>query len=164
MTSEEAARRAPGETWVADTLLDTEAIMRKLQHRYPMLLIDRLYANKSERRGVGVKNVTINEPFFQGHFPGNPIMPGMLVVEALAQSAILTAMIALDKGLEKDQAVYFASIDKARFRSPVFPGDSLTLHVHLMKHMRNLWKFHGRAMVGERLAAEAYCAAALVGV
>ena len=134
--------------------LNSEGIMRILPHRYPMLLLDRLQDIVKNERAVGVKNVTINEPFFNGHFPGRPVMPGVLIVEAMAQTAAALVMHSL--GIEhEEKAVYFMSISDARFRSPVVPGDTLLLHVEKRQQRGMVWRFYGQAMVSGKIMAEA---------
>ena len=133
-------------------MLTIREIMDLLPHRYPFLLVDRVVEMDPTRSIVGIKNVTINEPFFVGHFPGYPIMPGVLIVEALAQVGGIFALKAL--GGEKKLA-YFAGIDNCRFRRPVFPGDQLLLKVTIAAHKGPVWKMHGEAMVGNALVAEA---------
>ena len=134
--------------------IDIEGIMALIPHRYPFLLIDRLADITPGESATGIKNVTINEPFFQGHFPGKPVMPGVLIVEAMAQTAGALVMHSMGKESE-GRLVYFMSIDDARFRRPVFPGDVLKIHV-TKKHGRgNVWKFSGEAKVNNVLMAQA---------
>lgn len=139
------------------TELDSVDIMRLMQllpHRYPMLLIDRIRDIDGNRSAVGIKNVTINEPHFQGHFPELPVMPGVLIIEAMAQTA--GAVVMHDMGeVADDKTVYFMTIDGARFRKPVVPGDVLELHVSLLRSRGPVWKYAGKAMVGGVLVAEA---------
>ena len=129
-----------------------QEIMNLLPHRYPFLLVDKIVEWDPGKTIVGLKNVTINEPFFTGHFPGHPIMPGVLIVEALAQTGGIAALKAL--GGEKKLA-YFAAIDNCRFRRPVLPGDQLLLKVTITAHKGPVWKMHGEARVGDALVAEA---------
>jgi 3-hydroxyacyl-[acyl-carrier-protein] dehydratase len=133
--------------------LTTLDIMKILPHRYPFLLVDRIVELEVGTRAVGIKNVTINEPFFQGHFPGHPIMPGVLIIEALAQVGGVTAALA-ENGVE-DKVTYFVGIDKARFRRPVVPGDVLRLEMNIINHRRGIYCFDGKAYVGDKLVAEA---------
>ncbi len=123
-----------------------------LPHRYPFLLVDRVIEVEPGSKIVGIKNVTANEEFFQGHFPGQPIMPGVLIIEALAQVA---GVLAFKSGATPGKAVYFMSIEKAKFRRPVVPGDQIRLMVTILQHRGNVWKFAGSALVDEKVAAEA---------
>jgi beta-hydroxyacyl-ACP dehydratase FabZ len=132
-------------------MLDADAILKCLPHRYPMLLVDRVLSVE-EGKAVALKNVTINEPFFQGHFPGKPIMPGVLVLEALAQvGGILAFQTTKDAG---DQLVIFLAIDHAKFRKPVVPGDQLRMEVQLLQRRDPYWKLRGEAYVGDALVCE----------
>jgi 3-hydroxyacyl-[acyl-carrier-protein] dehydratase len=134
--------------------LDIRAVMAALPHRYPMLLVDRVEELVPDRRIVAIKAVTINEPFFQGHFPGRPIMPGVLIVEALAQAAGVLAVESL--GLAgSGKLVYFMAIDGAKFRTPVEPGVLLRLEVEFIQKRATVCKFAGRALIEGKLAAEA---------
>ena len=129
-------------------------IMELLPHRYPFLLVDRIVEWEPGKRIVGVKNVTINEPFFQGHFPGSPIMPGVLIIEAMAQTwGILVLSSETDKAGSKN--VLFLGIDNARFRRPVYPGDQLRFELQALNLKRSIWKFKGEAFVNGELVAEA---------
>lgn len=132
-------------------MIDIREIQNVLPHRYPFLLVDRILELDKGTKAVGIKNVTVNEPFFMGHFPGNPIMPGVLIVEALAQLAGLLAFLS---GVQGD-AVYFMSIEKAKFRKPVVPGDQLRLEITTLHQRANVWKFSGNARVDEKIVAEA---------
>jgi len=132
-------------------MIDIREIQNVLPHRYPFLLVDRILELDKGTKAVGIKNVTVNEPFFMGHFPGNPIMPGVLIVEALAQLAGLLAFLS---GIQGD-AVYFMSIEKAKFRKPVVPGDQLRLEITTLHQRANVWKFSGNARVDEKIVAEA---------
>jgi 3-hydroxyacyl-[acyl-carrier-protein] dehydratase len=136
-------------------------LMELLPHRYPMLMIDRVVDFVPGHSGVGIKNVTINEPHFQGHFPNHPVMPGVLIVEAMAQTAGALVMYSLNAGLER-KVVYFMTIDKCRFRHPVVPGDQLRIPVHILRRRGSVWKFTGEAFVGETLVAEAEFSAMVV--
>lgn len=132
-------------------MIDIKEIQNILPHRYPFLLVDRIIEIDPWKRAVGIKNVTVNEPFFVGHFPGNPIMPGVLIVEAMAQVA---GILAFKSGIHGD-AVYFMSIEKAKFRKPVLPGDQLKLDITTLHSRGNVWRFSGNAIVNDRVAAEA---------
>jgi 3-hydroxyacyl-[acyl-carrier-protein] dehydratase len=134
-------------------VLNTHEIMKMLPHRYPFLLVDRIVELEEGKRVVGIKNVTINEPFFQGHFPGHPIMPGVLIIEAMAQVSGILAMLT-DK-ISNDKVTYFTGIDNARFRKPVVPGDVLRLESELINCRRGLYCFQGKAYVGDTLVAAA---------
>ena len=138
--------------------IDVRRIMEILPHRYPFLMIDRLVDIHRGDSAVGVKNVSINEPFFAGHFPGAPVVPGVLLIEAMAQTAAALVVESLGPEME-GKLVYFMSIDSARFRRPVMPGDQVMVHAE-RKHARGrAWKFNGTCKVGEAVAAEAvYCA------
>lgn len=129
-----------------------------LPHRYPILLVDRLLEYVPGESAVGLKNVTINEPFFNGHFPGAPIMPGVLVVEAMAQTAAALVIKTLGDDA-RDKLVYFMSIDNCKFRSPVTPGDSLHIHVEKVQNRGKVWKFIGKAMVDGKVHTQAEFAA-----
>ncbi len=126
-------------------------IQKILPHRFPFLLIDRITELKPKSKAVGLKNVTINEPFFQGHFPDYPIMPGVLVIEAMAQ---VSGILAFQSGAEGN-SVYFMSIEKAKFRKPVVPGDQIIFEVNVVQQRNNVWKFSGQAFVDKKLVAEA---------
>lgn len=140
---------------------DIKRIMEMLPHRYPLLLIDRLLDVVPNESAVGLKNVTINENFFQGHFPGAPVMPGVLIIEAMAQTAAALVVHSGGKELE-GKLVYFMAIDEAKFRRPVTPGDTLHIHVARTQNRRNVWKFRCEAKVGEDLCAEALVTAMIV--
>jgi len=131
-------------------MFSIQEIMELLPHRYPFLLVDRIVEWDPGKRIVGVKNVTINEPFFQGHFPGHPIMPGVLIVEAMAQVGGILALKAMGHG---KRIAYFAGIDNCKFRRPVVPGDQLRLEVAVLAHKGPVWKMHGDAWVDGVLVA-----------
>ncbi|SLN33914.1 3-hydroxyacyl-[acyl-carrier-protein] dehydratase FabZ [Pseudoruegeria aquimaris] len=136
------------------THADLDLIQRIIPHRYPFLLVDKVRDIKDGKSAVGIKNVTFNEPHFQGHFPGAPIMPGVTIVEAMAQTAAV--MVGAHLGLaDKNMLVYFMSIDGCKFRRKVVPGDVLELHVEVTKERRKIYKFRGEAFVEGELAAEA---------
>ena len=127
--------------------LDIEAIMRQLPHRYPFLLVDRVLACVAGEYIHALKNVTFNEPFFPGHFPHRPVMPGVMIIEALAQAAGILAFRTVKVVPDSDTRFYFVAIDNARFRKPVEPGDQLLLKVTLKRAFKGIWKFHGSAEV-----------------
>ena len=140
--------------WSAQKTADLDLIMRIIPHRYPFLLIDKVKDIEVGTQATGVKNVTFNEPHFQGHFPGAPIMPGVTIIEALAQTSAVLVGLTLDL-VDKNPLVYFMSIDKAKFRRKVVPGDVLELHVNVLRGSSKIWKFEGRATVDGEMAAEA---------
>jgi 3-hydroxyacyl-[acyl-carrier-protein] dehydratase len=141
--------------------MDARAIQAILPHRYPFLLVDRVLSLEPLKAIVALKSVTINEPFFAGHFPGHPVMPGVLVLEALAQAAGLLALKSLPGGWQ-EKATYLMAIDRARFRRPVVPGDRLELRVEVLRRKGTVWKEMGTAMVDGAVAAEAEFMAMLV--
>ena len=137
-------------------------IIKILPHRYPFLMIDRVIEIELGKRIVAIKNVSINEPFFQGHFPGTPIMPGVLIIEAMAQAGGVLARLTLSDSNEKGQGpVFFMSIDKVKFRKPVIPGDQLRLEVEAIRAGSRVWKLQGKAFVDNQLVAEGVFAATL---
>ncbi|MEC9368277.1 MAG: 3-hydroxyacyl-ACP dehydratase FabZ [Pseudomonadota bacterium] len=140
---------------------DIARIMRVLPHRYPFLLVDKIIEMDGDTFGIGIKNVTINEPFFQGHFPNHPVMPGVLLIEGMAQTAGALCCNAL-KDDEEAPLVYFMSIDRARFRKPVFPGDTVQYHMHKIRNRGRVWRFRGEAKVDGSLVAEAELSAITV--
>lgn len=135
--------------------MDIHQILKQLPHRYPFLLVDRVLEIDKGKTIKALKNVTINEPFFTGHFPHRPVMPGVLMLEALAQAAALLAFDAMDTSPTDDMVYYFAGIDNARFKQPVEPGDQLILHVELLRMKAGIFKFKARAEVDGNLAVEA---------
>jgi 3-hydroxyacyl-[acyl-carrier-protein] dehydratase len=143
------------------SVLNVNEIQKLIPHRYPMLLIDRLERIVKNESAVGIKNVTMNEWFFQGHFPENPVMPGVLIVEAMAQTAGTLVMHSTDKKA-KDKLVYFMTIEEAKFRKPVLPGDVLELLVEKIKARDPIWKFSGKAYVNGTLVSEAVFSAMIV--
>ena len=140
---------------------DIQEIKRMIPHRYPFLLIDRVREIDLNKSAVGIKNVTINEPHFQGHFPEHPIMPGVTIVEAMAQTAAVLVMMTLDM-IDNDMVVYFLSIDKCKFRHHVTPGDQLELHVKVIRGRGKLWRFSGEGIVDGKVVAEAEFTAMMV--
>jgi 3-hydroxyacyl-[acyl-carrier-protein] dehydratase len=162
MADEEKPQEVQSIDLKKDVQLNVERIMRLIPHRYPMLLVDRLI-NIKEDSATGIKNVTINEPFFQGHFPAQPVMPGVLLIETMAQTAGVLVMHNL--GEEADgKVVYFMGVDEARFRKPVVPGDSLRVHVVKDRNRGRVWKFSAHIMVEEALVAEAKFSAMIVDI
>lgn len=134
-----------------------EDIIKILPHRFPFLMVDRIIEMEPEKRVVGIKNVTANEPFFRGHFPGNPIMPGVLVIEAMAQVGGVLACLSVHGPMDKERQtpVFFMSMDKVKFRKPVVPGDQLRLEADALRTGSSIWKMAGKAFVGNTLVAEA---------
>lgn len=141
--------------------LDITRVMEMIPHRYPMLMIERVQDIKLSNSAVGVKNVSVNEPFFQGHFPTRPVMPGVLIIESMAQTAAVLVVASLGKEAE-GRLVYFMTVDEARFRRPVVPGDTLHVHVTKQRQRANVWKFRGEAKVGDTLVAEAVYSAMIL--
>ena len=153
--SVEAPAEAPG------LAIDIGEVLRRIPHRYPFLLVDRAEDYRAFQSIVGVKCVSVNEPFFQGHFPDNPVMPGVLIIEALGQ----TGGVLMSKSLNADvtgKTIFFASVDNCRFRAPVRPGDVIRMHVDVLRHRGDVFKFRGRAFVEGRIAAECEFAAVVV--
>jgi len=142
-------------------MIDINTILKILPHRYPFILVDQVLELDPGKHIVSIKNVTINEPFFQGHFPGFPIMPGVLIVEAMAQTWGI-CVFALKPEEAQNKNLFFSGIDNARFRKPVVPGDQLRLELNLIKHRGILWKFKGIAMVSGELVAEAELLASVI--
>ena len=136
-------------------MLDIQHILRKLPHRYPFLLVDRVLEIEKGVRIKALKNVTINEPFFPGHFPARPVMPGVLMLEALAQAAALLSFESLDEDPGEDVVVYFAGIDNARFKRPVGPGDQLILEASIDRQKSGIYRYKTRATVDGKIAVEA---------
>jgi 3-hydroxyacyl-[acyl-carrier-protein] dehydratase len=133
-------------------MIDINEILKLLPHNYPFLLVDKILEYEPAKRIVGIKNVTFNEPFFTGHFPQKPIMPGVLIVEAMAQTG---GILAFKSFPEMKGSVFFIGIDHARFRKPVIPGDQLKFVVEVVKHKREIWIFEGKAFVDDEIVAEA---------
>ena len=138
-----------------DIKMDIKEIMRHLPHRYPFLLVDRVLEMELGSRITALKNVTMNEPFFPGHFPHHPVMPGVLIIEALAQAAGILAFATAGGTVSENSVIYFVGIDNARFKRPVVPGDQLHLQATITKNMRGIWKFSAQALVDGQLASEA---------
>jgi 3-hydroxyacyl-[acyl-carrier-protein] dehydratase len=134
--------------------IDIVRVMEMIPHRYPMLMIDRVVDLHPDKSAVGIKNVSINEQYFQGHFPSKPVMPGVLIIEAMAQTAAVLVVHTLGPAAE-GKLVYFMTVDEARFRKPVVPGDTAHIHVSKLRNRGPVWKFSGEAKVGETLCAEA---------
>jgi len=141
-------------------IIDISRILKLLPHRYPFLLLDRIYDVNGDESCVGIKNVTINEPFFQGHFPQYPVMPGVLIIEGLAQTAGALCVNSLGEDY-KTELVYFMGIDRAKFRKPVLPGDQLHYHVRKIRNRGRVWRFYGEAKVEGQTVAEAEISAML---
>jgi 3-hydroxyacyl-[acyl-carrier-protein] dehydratase len=145
---------------MAEAIIDIDRIIKLIPHRYPLLLVDRVLALEPQKSIHALKNVTFNEPHFTGHFPDKPIMPGVLIIEAMAQASAL--LVASELENPEDKLVYFMSIDETRFRKPVVPGDSLHLHVTALQNRRNVWKFSGEGQVDGQKVAEAVFSAMIV--
>ena len=141
--------------------IDVQRVMQMIPHRHPFLMIDKVVDVVANTRAIGIKNVSINEHFFQGHFPTRPVMPGVLIIEAMAQTAAVLVVHTLGPEAE-GKLVYFMSVDNARFRRPVFPGDVLHVRVNKQRNRGNVWKFEGRAEVRGQLMAEAVFAAMIL--
>ena len=143
-------------------IYNIDEIMKMLPHRYPFLLVDRLEVEEAGIKGIGLKNLTMNELFFQGHFPNNPIMPGVLQIEAMAQTAGCVVMSADVNYAEKKRSVLFMSVDGVKFRKPVRPGDQLKMHVEKIKERRNIFVFKGTGMVDGQVVSEAELTAMII--
>jgi 3-hydroxyacyl-[acyl-carrier-protein] dehydratase len=141
--------------------IDIQRIMEMIPHRHPFLMIDKVVNVVTNQQATGVKHVSINEDYFQGHFPTRPVMPGVLIIEAMAQTAAVLVVYTLGRESE-GKLVYFMSVDNARFRRPVFPGSRLDVHVTKQRHRGNVWKFGGQAKVGDDVMAEAVFAAMIL--
>lgn len=135
--------------------IDILEILRLLPHRYPFLLVDRILAITPEKDIVGLKNVTINEPFFQGHFPYHPVMPGVLILEAMAQACAILSIKSLDTSPNENSVYYLAGIDKARFKRPVSPGDQLLIKVEIKRIMKGIWVYECKSLVADELCCSA---------
>ena len=136
-------------------VMDITQIMKHLPHRYPFLLVDKVVELTAGEHIVAVKNVTMNEPQFTGHFPHHPVMPGVLIIEALAQTAGLLAFTSSDMPVDDNTVIYFVGIDNARFKKPVVPGDQLKMEATILRQMRGIWKFAAKALVDGHLVCEA---------
>ena len=145
----------------ASKIIEIDRIMKMIPHRYPFLLVDKVKDIVNGESAVGVKNVTYNEPFFVGHFPEKPVMPGVLIIESMAQTSAVLVVETLGSNAE-GKLVYFMSIEEAKFRKPVMPGDTLHIHVKKNKSRGNVWKFDCEAKVGETLVAEAIISAMIL--
>lgn len=143
-------------------MMGIQEIMDTLPHRYPFLLIDKIVEMEMGKRVVGIKNVTMNEPFFQGHFPGHPIMPGVLILEAMAQTGGVLALKSVPPEQVKNKVLYFMSIDKAKFRKPVVPGDQLRFEIDVIKQRSNIMSLKAQALVSSAVVAEAELMAMIV--
>ena len=146
----------------ADQQIDLQRIMEMIPHRHPFLMIDKVIDVVANQEATGIKNVSIDEYYFQGHFPARPVMPGVLIIEAMAQTAAVLVVHTLGPEAE-GKLVYFMSVDHARFRRPVVPGDCLHVRVAKQRHRGNVWKFEGQAKVDGKLCAEATYAAMIMG-
>ncbi len=135
--------------------LDIQEILRRLPHRYPFLLIDRVLRCEPGKSLTGIKNVTYNEPFFTGHFPHRPVMPGVLIIEAMAQATGIFAFITTEKYPTEESLYFFVGADNARFKQIVVPGDQLVIHIDFIKSMRGVWKFDAEARVNDKVVASA---------
>ena len=140
---------------------DIHEILKCLPHRYPFLMVDRILDARDDLSCIGIKNVTFNEPHFQGHFPGSPVMPGVLLIEGMAQTAGALCVRSLSRADKPPPLVYFMTIDKAKFRKPVVPGDQVAFHVERVNRRRNMWWFKARALVEGRCVCEAEFSAML---
>lgn len=136
-------------------VINIKKIMDMIPHRYPILLVDRVLECIPGESAIGLKNVTMNEPHFMGHFPGEPVMPGVLIIEAMAQTAAIVVVQAMEDPRANDKLVYFMTIDNAKFRNPVTPGDTVHIHVEKVQSRGKVWKFKGQAIVDGNVCAEA---------
>jgi len=138
-----------------NTSMDIHEILKHLPHRYPFVLVDRVLSLEVGKEIVAIKNVSVNEPYFPGHFPYHPVMPGVLIVEAMAQAAAILSFRTMETVPNDDSIYYFAGIDKVRFKKPVSPGDQLVLRVKIDRILRGIWKYCGEALVDDVVVAEA---------
>lgn len=156
MDAEAGLKETTTELGTADIL----EVLSLLPHRYPFLMVDKVIGIKNDEAGIGIKNVTFNEPHFQGHFPAEPVMPGVLIVEAMAQTAGVLCIIG--EGRDQPSLVYMMTVDNAKFRKPVRPGDVLELHMKKERQRANVWRFHGDAIVDGKIVAQADVSAMIV--
>jgi 3-hydroxyacyl-[acyl-carrier-protein] dehydratase len=140
---------------------DIAVILKSLPHRYPFLMVDRIINIRGDQSGIGIKNVTVNEPQFMGHFPGNPVFPGVLMIEGMAQTAGVICILA--EAMAEKKSVYFLTIEHAKFRKPVLPGDTLEYHMTKKARKKNMWWYRGEAKVADQVVAEAVVGAMVVG-
>ena len=145
-------------------IADIHEILKLLPHRFPFMMIDRVIDIRGDESGIGIKNVTANEPQFLGHFPNNPVMPGVLMIEGMAQTAGVLCLRQINETARKDSLFYFLTIDKAKFRKPAVPGDVVKYHVNKIAHRRMMWWYRAEAKVDDVLIAEAEVGAAIAGV
>ena len=138
-----------------DLSMDIHEILEHLPHRYPFILVDKVISIELGKEITAIKNVTVNEPYFPGHFPYHPVMPGVLIIEALAQAAALLSFKTMDAKPNEDSVYYFAGIDSARFKKPVNPGDQIILNVKIERILKGIWKYRGTASVDREVVAEA---------
>ena len=144
-------------------IADIHEILKFLPHRFPFVMIDRVIEIRGDDSGIGIKNVTANEPQFLGHFPNNPVMPGVLIIEGMAQTAGVLCLRQMDEASRKNSLFYFLTIDKAKFRKPAIPGDVVQYHVNKINHRRNMWWYRAEAKVDGAIIAEAEVGAAIAG-
>jgi 3-hydroxyacyl-[acyl-carrier-protein] dehydratase len=141
--------------------VDVVRVMEMIPHRYPMLMVDKVVRMVRDQSATGIKNVTVNEPYFQGHFPSRPVMPGVMIIESMAQTAAVLVVYTLGPAAE-GKLVYFMTVDNARFRRPVVPGDTMQINVVKERRRGNVWKFSGKVMIEDQLAADANFAAMIM--
>jgi len=145
-------------------IADIHEILKLLPHRFPFVMIDRIVEMRGDESGIGIKNITANEPQFLGHFPNNPVMPGVLMIEGMAQTAGVLCLSQMDEAARKNAMFYFLTIDKAKFRKPAIPGDVVKYHVNKINHRRNMWWYRAEARVDDVVIAEAEVGAAITGI